>query len=333
MSTVIYFPADEFTKGPSRDIDLAADFLELNAVFSKECQSLSQDIVDALESAAEAEYESVEAEIEVREDIAAQAVACMSFRNRVLSTSYPFEVDDNGEVIYFSGDLMDLGQTAYLVSLILSNLESVSPLLVNSQIHPTDEEIRHLRQYFQYFATAAIAGEVGGPAWSFGFPRPDGSGFIKKLSEIWECLQDGEVYADPSAPERPKDDQVDIFAWRKQLDGLPGFLLIAAQVASGKDWRSKSIKSHVRDVFPNRWFSPSPASVMVAYQVIPFTQTEDKFRADVMVLGNVLHRLRVPTRVSEAAGLVRRGVKVETFELLGSATEWVQSYLKRKRAL
>ena len=333
MNRVLYFPSDEFANDSPPNLDLAADFLELNALFSKDGQSFSEDIVDALELAAETEYNDVDTEIEIREEVAAGAVSRMSSRKRILATSYPFDIDDDGGVIFFTGEETDLGQTAYLVSLILSNLKSVSPLLVDSYVHPTEEEVRRLRQYFQYLATAAIAAEVGGPAWSFGFPRPDGTGFQKKLTDIWTSLRDGKVCADPSAPTDPKDDKVDIFAWRAQKDGLPGFLLIAAQVATGKCWKSKSIKDHVREVFQKRWFSRAPVTAMVAYHVIPFARPDEKFRDDVLVLGNVLHRLRVPLRVREATNLVLNGVAVEAFDLLDGASEWIQSYVERTRAL
>ena len=72
---------------------------------------------------------------------------------------------------------------------------------------------------------------------------------------------------------------------------------------------------------------------MVAYHVIPFARPDEKFRDDVLVLGNVLHRLRVPLRVSEAASLVSNGVAVEAFDLLDGASEWIQSYVKRMKAL
>ena len=332
MSLAPYLPADEFYSSSLADLDLAADFLELKALFSENGQCLSEDIVGALELTAEEEYTDVDAEIKNREEIAAGAVARMSSRKRVLAGSYPFDIDDEGDVIRFTGEKRDLGHTAYLVSLMLSNLKSVSPLLVNHDLHPTKGEVGYLRRYFQYLATAAIAAEVGGPAWSFGFPRPDGSGFLTKLSEIWGSLRDGRVGADPSAPTSPKDDQIDILAWREQKDGLPGFLLIAAQVATGRNWREKSIKTHVAGVFAPRWFNPIPVTTMVAYHVIPFARPDEKFRDDVLVLGNVLHRLRVPFRVREAASLVLNGVTVEAFELLGDASEWVHSYVDRARA-
>ena len=98
----------------------------------------------------------------------------------------------------------------------------------------------------------------------------------KKLSEVWAVLKDGTVNPrTPSAPAAPKDDQVDVFAWREQPDGLPGFLLVAAQVATGKDWRDKSIKQHVRGVFEKRWFNRPPVTEMVAYHVIPFARPDE----------------------------------------------------------
>ena len=331
MSPALYLPADQFGDASSADMDLAADYLELKAFLSQSSQCFSQDIVDTLELASEQDYADVDDEIRNREEIASGAVARMSSRKRILAASYPFDIDDDGNVISFTGEEHHLGHTAYLVSLVLSNLRSVSPLLTDRDLHPTSEETDALRRYFQYLATAAIAAEVGGPAWSFGFPRPDGSGFLAKLSEIWMSLKDGRVRAAASAPSSPKDDQIDIFAWREQADGLPGFLLIAAQVATGRNWKEKSIRDHVTRVFPKRWFDPLPETSMVTYHVIPFARTDEQFQDDVRVLGNVLHRLRVPSRVHEAAALVARGVSVEAYDMLDGASEWIQSYTARAR--
>lgn len=332
MSPAIYLPPDEFQNAHAADLDLAADFLELTALFSSDGQSFSEDIVGALEITSEVEFEDVDAEIKNREEVATGAIARMSNRKRVLEDSYPFEIDEFGDVISFTAEEQDLGQTAYLVSLILSNLKSVSPLLAGNELHPSKEDVDRLRRHFQYLATAAIAAEVGGPAWSFGFPRPDGSGFMTKLSEIWGSLKDGSVDSDPSAPPNPKDDQIDILAWREQRDGLPGFLLVAAQVATGRNWKEKSLKAHVAGVFALRWFNPTPVTTMVAYHVIPFSRPTEGFRDDVLVLGNVLHRLRVPSRVREAGNLARKGIAIEAFELLGDASKWIHSYVQRVRA-
>ena len=332
MMSAVYLPSDEFSDNKPPDLDLAADYLELSAVLSRGRHTFSEDIVDTLELTAESDFPDVNAEIETREDIAAGAVARMASRQRVLAAAYPFALDEQGSTIVFTGEQLNPGQAAYVVSLLLSNLRALSPLLDGSGFHPTDGEVRELRQYFQYFATAAIAAEIGGPAWSFGYPRPDGSGFLSKLADIWAVLKDGTVKADPAAPAFQKDDQVDVFAWREQADGLPGFLLVAAQVATGKDWKDKSIKSHVESVFPSRWFEPIPVTDMVAYHVIPFARPDNLFRDDVRVLGNVLHRLRVPLRVFQAVDLAQAGVNIEAFNELDNAVRWVATYLDRVKS-
>ena len=332
MSPEVYLPSDEFGGADRRNLDLAADYLELRAAFSQDSQSFSQDIVGALELSGHRPFAGASGNSEARQNVATDAVNRMASRQRALTKAYPFELDKWGEVVSFTAENPDLGQTAYLVSLLLSNLPALSPLLGDSQLHPSASDVRQLRTFFQYFATAAIAAEIGGPAWSFGFPRPDGSGFFDKLSEIWVDLKDGAVERAPSAPRSPKDDKVDIFAWRKQSDGLPGFLLVAAQVATGRDWKDKSIKSHIDGVFQSRWFRLSPATKMVAYHVIPFARPDVDFRDDVLTLGNVLHRLRVPRRVAEAAGLVQSGVAIEAFEQLSNARAWIRSYLETAKA-
>ena len=331
MSAAVYLPPDEFGGARRPNLDLAADYLELKAIFSKEKESFSQDIIDALDFAADSEFPDVDIEIKNREETANGAIGRMASRKRVLNEAYPFDLGERGYVVSFVAKERDLGQAAYTISLLLSNLDSISPLLDGSDMHPSDEDVRALRQWFQYFATAALAAEIGGPAWFFGFPRPGGTGFIGKLTEIWGVLKDGSVEAHASAPENPKDGGVDVFAWREQRDGLPGFLLAAAQVATGKDWKDKSIVSHMDRVFPGRWFERPPVTRMVPYHVIPFARPDNEFPDDVRVLGNVLHRLRVPHRVSEAVGLAQRGILIEAFDRLEEAAGWVASYVQQAR--
>ena len=104
------------------DLDLAADYLELKAALSADRQAFSADIVNALELAAHAEFPDVDAEIQRREEVAGGAVARMASRKQVLAAAYPFELDDRGDAVLFTPDQPDLGQAAYLISLLLSNL-------------------------------------------------------------------------------------------------------------------------------------------------------------------------------------------------------------------
>ena len=328
MGIALYFPQDEFGKGQS-NFDLAADYLELTAFFSADRIAFTTDLVNAEEIGAEEDYSDVDEEMTNREEIVSGAVARVSGRIHSLGSSYPFEIDDNGDVLAFTGMELTIGQAAYLLCLVLSNLKSVSPVLDGTPVYPTDAEIRSLRQYFQYFATAALAAEIHGQAWSFGYPRPDTSDFKTKLEDIWRVLKDGRVQSARGAPTYPKDDQIDVFAARLHPDGLPGFLFAAAQVATGANWQAKSIYSHLTKVFPSRWFGEQPVTTMVCYHIIPFSRADDSFFDDVRVLGNVLHRLRVPYRVQEAVMLIEQGVLIEAFDLLPKAVQWLKTYSRR----
>ncbi len=47
-------------------------------------------------------------------------------------------------------------------------------------------------------------------------------------------------------------------------------------------------------------------------------------------LGGVLHRLRVPLRVAQAGALHAQGVRIEAYDRLGEALEWVSEYASRE---
>ena len=332
MTGSLCLPIDDVS-GASIDFDRAADFLELSAFFANDSTALASDLVNQSGIGAEEDPADLDEELESgEEDLVTSTVARIEGRQETLgSCAYPFDLDARGEVLTCVLARGSFGHAAYILSLVLSNLRAVSPVLGNSRLHPDEQEVRQLREFFQYFATAALASELQGSAWSFGFPRPGGAGFLEKLRQIWESLRDGSVERQPGAPRRPKDDQVDVFAARPHPDRLPGFPLAAAQVATGADAREKSLKGHL-STFKSRWFAPQPVTEFLAYMIVPFATADDQFLDDVRVMGNVLHRLRVPRRVAEAAGLVEAGETVEGYDRLAEAARWVADYQGRARA-
>lgn len=334
MMDSLYFPIDAAT-GASIDTDRIADYLELAAFFSNDSTALASDLANQAGIGAEDDHADLDKEMqsgEGEEDLVATTVMRIENRCKTLTCAYPFSLDERGEILTCNLDHDSFGHAAYILSLVLSNLRAVSPILGGSCLHPDEQEIKQLRKFFQYFATAALASEIHGRAWSFGFPRLDGTGFIKKLTEIWEKLADGRVSRHPSAPTRSKDDQIDVFAARLHPDGLPGFPLAVAQVATGANARQKSLKGHL-DTFKGRWFSPPPVTAFLAYMIVPFAINDDQFRDDVLVMGNVLHRLRVPRRVAEAAELAEADEVIEGYDRLADAVQWVVNYQARGRTL
>ena len=328
MSLGLYVPLDELVGG-LREPDVAADFLELAAFFADDGFVRTSDIAN--EASIGADEESSELDDEMRdgvEEIVSVVVQRIENRRAVLRSAYPFRLDPNGDILTFEPVADSLGRGAYLLSLVLSNLQT--PVLFGSRLMPEETEIRRLRRLFQYMSTAALAAEIQGIAWSFGFPRPDGSSFLGKLGEIWSTFDDGTVGRKLGAPEHSKDDKVDVFAARLHPDRQPGFLFATAQVATGKDWREKSLLGHL-DAFRHRWFADAPVTRFIPYMIVPFAVDDLSFRDHVSKLGNVLHRLRVPLRVSEAQKLVDAGVAIEAYDQLPKVVDWVVRYRGRAR--
>ena len=327
----LYLPIDEVTGSPI-NVDLAADFLELTAFFADDSTALTSELANAASLGAAEDHADLQGEMqEGEEEIVSSAVSRIETRLGALDSTYPFRLDSTGDLLKYKLDEESLGQAAYILSLVLSNLRALTPVLDDSGLHPDSAEVRKLREYFQYFATAALAAEIQGEAWSFGFPRPDRSGFLKKLEQIWVKLQDGSVESQTGAPKQPKDDRIDVFAARPHLDGLPGFPLAAAQVATGQNAGEKSLKGHL-SAFKSRWFRTQPVTDFMAYMIVPFATGDDQFVDDVRLMGNVLHRLRVPRRVAEADQLVEAGVMIEGYDRLAEAAQWVANYRGRAGA-
>ena len=328
MRLGLYVPLDELA-GAVRHPDVGADFLELAAFFAADGFVLTSDIANEASIGADEEASALDHEMrDGVEEIVSEVVQRIEDRRAVLGSAYPFRLDRNGDILSYEATGDSLGQCAYVLSLVLSNLQT--PVLYGSRLRPEEAEIRRLRQLFQYLSTAALAAEIQGVAWSFGFPRPDGSSFLRKLKEIWSTFEDGTVRRKPGASEHVKDDEVDVFAARLHPDRQSGFLFAAAQVATGRDWRAKSLLGH-QGAFNHSWFADAPVTRFIPYMIVPFAVDDLKFRRDVSKLGNVLHRLRVPLRVSEAQRLVDAGVKIEAYDRLQEVVDWVADYRNRAR--
>ena len=325
----MYLPIDELKDGP-RNLDLAADYIELNAFFSYDSKTLTSGISANIEIGAP-ESSDQDLVMQENEDLVCGIVDKIGTRRNTLADAYPFDIDSNGDVVTCNLDESSFEQTAYVLSLLLSNLPSLSPILTGTRLLPKDVEVRKMREYFQYFATVALAVEIQGDAWSFGSPRPDSTPFLYKLREIWQVIGDGSVKRQVGAPTRPQDDGIDVIAARCRPDRLPGIPIATAQVATGKDAREKSLLGTLCR-FKSRWFSPQPVTIFIPYMIVPFACDDDTFIDDVRSFGNVLHRMRVPHRVKDASRLVNAGVTVEGYDQLTSALQWVSAYRSRCRA-
>lgn len=335
MSTVgasrPFIPQDQLT-GAEPNFALAADLLELTALFAPERRALIAELTSALEIGQD-EYENLDAMVQTRDRISGETSSEIETRARQLGGAYPFMLDLRGSILTFAEE-QNWGRTLYLLSLLLSHLPSErSPVLERAGLVPDEPDIVKLRRWFQYCATASVAAEIGGQAWAFGWPRPDGSAFLDKLKTIWKQLKDGDVREAPSpgSPVKVKDDGIDIIAARLSCDGLHGFPIVLGQVASGDNWRSKPLRGHADHAFYPEWFSTIPASQTMVYHIIPFVVEPSMFRRETRRLGHLMHRVRLCSRALEAyeSKLSGGSIAAEGTAAFVEVERWIHNFTSR----
>lgn len=211
---------------------------------------------DAIQADAETEalFNEVFGELE-RRAIAARA-------------AYPFTLDARGIVLRLRCEPLSAAQVSYLFCLLVSEYRRAQ-LLPKAVFWGHTGAVENL---FQVCSTVAAAGLLGGAAISFGFPRPDGSGFLTALQRTYEqqmCEGKTERMARPGVSSQTKDGGIDIVAWRHFPDGLPGKLYLLGQCASGAQYPNKGVRSYLNN-FHGDWFTLQPGSQPIEALFVPF---------------------------------------------------------------
>ncbi len=254
-----------------------------------------------------------------------------------LGDCYPFKFSDNDEELIFIEDMLNEGSTIYIFCLFISN--------VNNNVIFDDGSFftinNHVRDLFQACATWAAAGEVEGNSYSFGFPRPDHSSFIPKLTAIYQHFSDGKVRNAPlpGVSINPKDEQMDVIAWKPRRDGAAGTYYLLGQVATGQNWNDKSVMGAIKP-FHEIWFDPIPSSTPTGAMFIPFnilpTKTEtlhERLSVLTKYFGNIYYRYCIPDLAQKGLELSRsnKNLTVERLDDIDKITTWVNDVIKSFR--
>lgn len=261
-------------------------------------------------------------------------------RGRVLASAYPFEIDQRGTSIKLKEDIAP-GGYIYLFCLFLSNSKP-GDILDGSWL----PNINHVtRDLFQACSTLAAAGEIRGCAISFGWPRPNNNPpFLQRVKEVYALFGEG-VPRDkplPGASPAPKDEEIDVIAWRPTDDKAPGTEYLLGQVASGDNWEAKSIKGPPIEKFHRNWFTSAPPSIPRPAIFIPHLIASNRTgsRRDVMdqytvVYGTVIDRLRLPKYAERGIKLADDATNNFTIERrndIDPITDWVITQINDLRA-
>lgn len=216
-----------------------ADWLELYALLSADCNSSQGDLESALRTASHSEIlddDSIELKsLEVFEELEQRCNAS--------GEAYPFDLDYRGVLCLKSGDWTHF--PAYIFCLCLSYYP-----LAETRVGP---------MLFEDVSCLAARGYLQGEAIRFGSPRIElPPSFADAVTELCGLIGEGEGYRDQPSLDR-KDDTLDLVAWKDFADSRPSKVLLFGQCAAGKDWSSK-----LGELEPSRfwkqWMQVGPVS-------------------------------------------------------------------------
>lgn len=260
-------------------------------------------------------------------------------RIKELNESYPFALSESGESLEVK-PVFNEGSYIYLFCLLLSHV-SQGEVLNGSYLPTINGEIRDL---FQACSTIAAAGEVDGHSYSFGFPRPDHTGFLDKLKIIYASFGEGKVVdvIPKGASSSTKDDQIDVIAWKDRPDGAAGKIYLLGQVASGNNWPNKSIKGGAINRFNGTWFgNPQNSSEPIAALFIPYcvlpedgSNVQDRLNILTHEFGIIHYRNTLPSLFQRGFDLakINANLVIERITDVPKIIEWVNQQLQSLKA-
>lgn len=215
----------------------------------------------------DADFEDSDAQFD---DWLSATVAVIERRKAVGKEYYPFRfTEDDSGLSFLGASQLTTGQQVYLLCLFLSTLQV-------SSVYAVLQNISHkARDLFQACSAWAAAGLLHGCSYAFGWPRPDHTDFHSALCRVFHDLMgdaDARVHdARPAgASVSDKDGGIDVIAWKPRVDRHPGKLILIGQVATGENWRNKSVKEYI-DRLVGNWFSSAPPINCVPAMFIPFS--------------------------------------------------------------
>ncbi|SCX37308.1 hypothetical protein [Nitrosospira sp. Nsp1] len=258
-------------------------------------------------------------------------------RIKCLDAAYPFEFNKSGEGLRLKSDL-EVGNVVYLFCLLLSSANSSEIFELDKFSYKLDNKVRDL---FQACSTWAAASVTKGSAWSFGFPRPDGSNFLDKLRQIYELFGEGRVRDSPlpGVSLSLKDGGIDIIAWAHRADFAAGRLYILGQVATGGNWPNKSVVEYLIP-FHHDWFSDNPSSHPTPALFIPYcipvpedATLQQRIHILTRQYGNVYYRYVIPRLANEGYELAKNdtNLSIDRIGDFDSIKAWVLGILDRMK--
>ena len=262
-------------------------------------------------------------------------------RSKKLASSYPFHFSDDGLRFTLKQDL-SLGCWTYLLCILFDH-NKVGEMWSGKWI-PSITNIE--RDLLQVCSTLAAASMVRGCAVSFGWPRPNSNPpFLQKLKEVYEKFGEGRPRQTALRGASPmvKDEEIDIIAWQPRTDGAAGTIYMLGQVASGDNWRGKSILGGPIRYFHETWFEIIPpseplAAIFIPHAVPPMGEGTRKDRIERLTVGYgmLFDRMMLPRMTQDGHLLAMDATKnfyIERVDECPKIQLWVDAQINSLRLL
>jgi len=252
-----------------------ADWLELYALISGDRNSSYGDLVTALKAASFINPR----EITNAEELPTSVFEELARRVKATGAAYPFDVD--GAIIRCKAQ--PLSYETYIFCLCLSYF-TWKGLAKGSAIHPD--------RIFEHLCTDVARAFVVGEARRFGAPRISevfATKFPKAVEELAaRDLREGEGFKKKQEVSASGDGGLDIVAWRKHPDDMPGKLIFFGACATGGDWPKKLHEQLSPITFAENFFADSMVSRIVGGFFIPHRVPKGKWDMLSRLAGGVL---------------------------------------------
>lgn len=307
--------------------------------------------------------EDLEQEIlaEVDREMLRSVVAELERRASTLAAEYPFELlrstsrfGGAPRIKYRAPEKGRQGRAAYVCCLLISSIRHGILTIEDCDSDSlADENLVHSEfrygQVLQICATVALGGYIGGAVYSFGYPRPDGTTFLKAHQAVWHEFG---AYAPVEnvpvgAPDQENDAGIDLIGWLDFGDGMGAKILVIGQVASGRNWSGKSVVDRAKSL--KGWFGGPSYEWFTPAMIMPFNITDARatvrkssdpyiFRRAALEheerqFGIMLDRDRISISIASAFALPAKITsKIQGFGQFSLIGEWTEKIVKQLRS-
>ena len=282
-----------------------ADWLELNALVGRAGQVSLNDLVRALKNGGLGQSLGATRQDQTMqlEGIAADVGRELAARSRLAAKGYPFKL--KGSSLERIRRSTGPKYSTYAFCLLLSYMPWGQQRMSGHFPERTFEEIACM------VASKYLCGE----GIRFGWPRKSSviaSEFGKAIGDLSRRIGEGHPTSGSQAVNSPKDEGLDVVAWRR-LDHRPGKLLIFGACATGHDWKNKLTElqpmefcsAHLGGVWP------TPPKAFFTPRII----SEKDWQGSTRKAGMLFDRCRVSKLVPD----------LPTIKLHGNVWDWMET--------